>query len=54
MNAKDAKSSDIAMKIASLLVARPEGKPRTQLESYADKVHFCKCLTSLAIGMDPC
>jgi hypothetical protein len=32
------RSSDVAMKIASLLVARPESKPRSQLSTYADKV----------------
>ena len=42
MNAKDAKSSDVAMKIASLLVARPESKPRSQISTYAEKVClFC-------------
>jgi hypothetical protein len=34
------RSSDVAMKIASLLVARPESKPRSQLSTYADKVSF--------------
>jgi hypothetical protein len=44
MNAKDAKSSDVAMKIASLLVARPESKPRSRLSTYGEKVCFYVCL----------
>jgi hypothetical protein len=32
------RSSDVAMKIAALLVARPESKARSQLSGYGDKV----------------
>lgn len=37
MNARDAKASNIAMKIAALLVARPETKSRSQMGGFGEK-----------------
>jgi UDP-glucose:glycoprotein glucosyltransferase len=42
MDTKDEKASDLAMKLSSLLVSRPESKARTQIQFSEDKVSVIK------------